>query len=159
MRRDVSFRPLVPLAALMAIVVCVSGMPSTADDGSADKPDQSAGTEESPGLDIELRTFMRVKLQLSSQILEGLCTGDLDLVEKGARSMSELSRAERWRVSNDPLYRQFSGEFREITQQLVQAAEEGNMDRATLKWMDATMSCMDCHRFVRGMHITGGGTR
>ena len=105
--------------------------------------------------ETELRNFMRKNLAASKKILEGLTTDDLDLVESGARKLHELSSAERWRVSNDPIYRQFSGDFREITQQLIKASEEGNADRAAMKWMDATISCLDCHRFVRGMHVAG----
>lgn len=105
--------------------------------------------------EVELREFMRKKLSASNLILEGLTTDDLDLVKTGARQLHELSSAERWRVSNDPIYRQFSGEFREITQQVIKAAEDGNSDRVAMKWMDATISCLDCHRFVRGMHVAG----
>jgi hypothetical protein len=104
---------------------------------------------------LALKEFMRKKLAASNQILEGLCTEDLALVKAGALQMQEMSNAERWRVSNDVMYRQFSADFREITQGLADAAEAGNADRVALKWMDATMSCLDCHRFVRGMRVAG----
>jgi hypothetical protein len=103
--------------------------------------------------DIPLREFMRAKLQSSNKILEGLVTDDPALVQKGAEELNALSNAERWRVSNDAMYRQFSGEFRRITQQLIDAGEKKNMDQAALKWVDATMSCIECHRFVRGIMI------
>lgn len=103
--------------------------------------------------DMPLRDYMRKKLEASNQVLEGLCTDDFGLIEQGARRLTEMSTSERWRVTNDPMYRQFSGDFREITQQLVEAAEKKNLDRATLKWVDATMACIDCHRFVRGIRI------
>jgi len=103
--------------------------------------------------DLPLRDYMRKKLEASNQILEGLCTEDSALVAEGARTLNEMSDSERWRVSNDPMYRQFSGDFRQITQQLAEAAEKKNLDRAALKWMDATMSCIDCHSFVRGIRI------
>jgi hypothetical protein len=104
-------------------------------------------------LDVELRTFMRRKLDASGKILEGLAIEDMSLIKEGARQLDELSAAERWRVSTNPLYRQHSAEFREIVQQLIKASEERNLDRAALKWMDATMSCIECHRHVRGMHL------
>jgi hypothetical protein len=104
-------------------------------------------------LDVELRTFMRRKLDASSKILEGLAVEDMALIKEGARQLDELSSAEKWRVSADPLYRQHSAEFREVVQQLIKASDERNLDRAALKWMDATMSCIECHRCVRGMHI------
>ncbi|MCA9053584.1 MAG: hypothetical protein KDA75_07090 [Planctomycetaceae bacterium] len=118
-----------------------------------DKARPEAKADDAPPAATELQAFMRKKLEASNQILEGLTTDDLGMVKDGARQLNELSRAERWRVSNDPIYRQFSGDFRETTQQLIKAAEDGNADRAAMKWMDATISCLDCHRFVRGMHV------
>ncbi len=102
---------------------------------------------------IELSEFMRRKLDASSQILEGLCTEDDALIRQGTATLQELGAAEKWRVSTDPMYRQFSSDFQEIVQQLTTAAEEENYDRVALKWMDATMCCIDCHRFTRGMLI------
>lgn len=121
----------------------------------ADQPkDQAEDKSDDKGRDdLPLREYMRVKLEASNLVLEGLCTDDSKLVERGARKLHEMSTSERWRVINDPMYRQFSADFREITQQLVEAAEKKNLDRAALKWMDATMGCIECHRFVRGIRI------
>lgn len=102
-----------------------------------------------------LREFMRRKLAASNKILEGLVIEDTRLIREGAQTLNEMSSAEKWRVSNDAMYRQFSTEFRRITQKLDDAAREGNLDQAALKWFDATLSCMECHRFVRGMLVTG----
>jgi len=142
------------MSAAMVTAVFAGGWYAT---GAEDKPQP---TEEQKNQDVEsgrddlpLREYMRKKLAASNQILEGLCTEDSALVLQGAQTLSEMSTSERWRVTNDPMYRQFSGDFREITQQLVEAAEKNNMDRAALKWMDATMSCIDCHKFVRGIRI------
>ena len=120
-----------------------------------DQPDATtaAPPAEEGREDLPLRDYMRQKLEASNQVLEGLCVDDPAMVKEGAVKLNEMSQSERWRVSNDAMYRQFSGDFREITQQLVDAADEQNMDRAALKWMDATMSCIECHRFVRGIMI------
>lgn len=148
------------LTAVFLVVCAATVVGFLASHGAADDPAKKATTDPAKPNpeavnETELRNFMRKKLAASNEILEGLTTDDLDLVESGARKLHELSSAERWRVSNDPIYRQFSGDFREITQQLIKASEEGNADRAAMKWMDATISCLDCHRFVRGMHVAG----
>lgn len=106
-----------------------------------------------PPLDRELQRFMRQKLSASNDILAGLCTEDLAQVAKAARQLQSMSHAEAWQVRNDPIYRQFSNEFRQTTDDLIKAAESDNLDRTLLKWMDATMGCVDCHRFVRGVRI------
>ncbi len=102
-----------------------------------------------------LQTFMRAKLTASTKILEGLAIDDLDLVREGAVEMNKMSSAEQWRRHDDMLYRQFSAEFRRTTQDLIDAAKEGQIDRAALKWMDATMSCIECHRYVRNKLVAG----
>jgi len=113
-----------------------------------------AAEPKTPEAKQQLQIFMRKKLTASNAILEGLCTDDLALVAQGARELNQMSNAEKWRVRNDVLYKQFSGEFQKATGDLVKAAEEKNEDRALLKWMDATMSCVECHRFVRSLLIT-----
>lgn len=97
----------------------------------------------------ELRAFMRTKLKASNQILEGLALEDMALIEEGAKTLAEMSSVEKWRVSQDAMYRQFSTEFTRNANKLVEAAKERNIDRAALRWMDTTMSCLECHRFVR----------
>jgi hypothetical protein len=106
--------------------------------------------------EIALSEFMRQKLEASSQILEGLCTEDPALIRLGTQKLQEMGAAEKWRVSTDPMYRQFSGNFEEIVQQRNEAVDDENFDRGALKWMDATMCCIDCHRFTRAMLIVDG---
>ena len=101
----------------------------------------------------EVNHFMRLKLAASSKILEGLATEDFTLIKEGAREMNKMSSREKWRVTNDALYRNFSGDFQRVTKDLIEAADEENLDRAALKWMDATMSCIECHRYARGIMI------
>lgn len=110
-------------------------------------------TAKAPDAEAELREFMRRKLSASTEILEGFCVDDMQLVIQGAKQLQAMSEAEAWRVSNDVMYKQFSNEFRQIATDLIKAAEEKNPDRAMLKWVDATVSCLDCHRFVRGMRV------
>lgn len=106
---------------------------------------------------LVLAVFMRQKLQASSRILEGLATEDMELVAAGAREMNRMSTAEKWRVSNSALYRQFSEDFQRNTADLIKAAEDKNLDKSALKWIAATMNCIDCHRFVRNDLITEEG--
>lgn len=135
------------VVGLLGALVCCGLMAPCGDTAAADdKPAEKAKN-------AELSVFMRKKLEASNKILEGLCTEDMSLVQEGASALRELSTAEKFRVSNDVMYRQFSTEFQSLTQELIKAAESGNQDRVALKWMDATMSCMDCHRFVRGMRV------
>lgn len=120
--------------------------PSWGQDAKAAKPKPGAD-------DVQLRTFMRQKLEACHQILEGIATDNGPLVKSGADTLTELSNAEKWRVSNDVMYRQFSDEFQRTAKKLSAAADKGNFDDVTLKWIDATLKCVECHKFVRGMRI------
>lgn len=119
------------------------------------QPPVKAPAESEADAPMDLRHFMRKKLRASERILEGLAVEDFDLIKEGAKELNTMSSAERWRVSNDVMYKQFSTDFRQVTSELVKAAESKNLDRAALKWVDATMACIDCHRFVRGLMIAG----
>ena len=101
-----------------------------------------------------LSKFMREKLKFSNNILEGLVTEDYDLMATGAMKLQKMSSAEKWRVSNDAVYRHWSVEFRRITGKLQDQAKKKKLEWATLTWIETTMSCIECHRHVRSMLIT-----
>jgi hypothetical protein len=105
--------------------------------------------------DLELAKFMRKKLEASTDILEGLTTEDSELVVRGARILVEMSSAEKWQVKHDVMYKQFSADFQRSATSLLDAAEKKNFDTATLKWIDTTMRCLECHKFVRGARLVG----
>lgn len=96
------------------------------------------------------KEFMRAKLELSQRLLEGLATEDYEfLVAKGTR-LSAMSREAGWRVFENPEYDQQSATFRRHVDSLVKASKEKNLDAATLAYVRMTMSCVDCHKLVRG---------
>ncbi len=97
-----------------------------------------------------MEAFMRKKLDASSKILEGLCQEDAALIKEGADALSAMSKVEVWNVLTDADYREHSREFRDNAARVAQAAEEGDFDKAALRWFDVTMSCLECHDHVRG---------
>jgi len=105
------------------------------------------------------RAFMREKLQLAQQILEGLTTENYNLIETKATRLSAMSKGSNWRVFENPDYDQHSFTFRRHATALIKAAREHNLDAATLAYVQATMSCIDCHKFVRGKLIGDSGVR
>ncbi|MBC8115753.1 MAG: hypothetical protein H7062_15315 [Candidatus Saccharimonas sp.] len=99
--------------------------------------------------DLSLSAFMRKKLDASSQILEGLTTEDAELIQKGAKTLTELSKTEKWQILSDPEYREYSLDFRINARKLADAADKGNFDNAALQWFDAMKNCIECHQHVR----------
>ena len=107
-----------------------------------------------------LAKFMRAKLTASSQILEGLCTEDYEAIQTGAEKLKSMSNEERWRVSNDAIYRQHSAEFRDAVENILTAAKEKkNLDSAALAWTKTTLSCIECHRWVRNTLVAEQGKK
>lgn len=117
-----------------------------------------AGGKQQQDADAALSEFMRQKLEASNQILEGLVTEDFDLVGKGAEKLQEISSSEQWRISNDALYRQYSGEFQRIAKRLEQTAKDKKLEAATLTWIETTMGCIECHKYARSILIAAEPT-
>jgi hypothetical protein len=97
----------------------------------------------------EMSKFMREKLSASSDVLEGLTTENFELIASGAKRMRQLSAAEKWQISNDASYRQFSNQFRRVMEQLETKATEKKLEGAALSWIEGTMTCIECHKWVR----------
>lgn len=100
-----------------------------------------------------LRDFMQVKLKHSQDILAGLVSDDLDKVAKGAQELSLLSQAESWQVFQTEDYLLHSREFRRSADALRDAAKKNNMDAAALAYVDTTLKCVNCHKYVRGVRM------
>ena len=96
------------------------------------------------------KEFMREKLELSQKALEGLALEDFDLIAAKARRLGAMSKEADWRVFENPDYDQQSILFRRQVDALANAARDINLDVATLAYVRMTMSCVDCHKLVRG---------
>lgn len=96
------------------------------------------------------KEFMRDKLELSQRVLEGLATEDFDLIIAKGTRLSAMSQEANWRLFENPDYDQQSVIFRRHVSSLVKAAKDKNLDAATLAYVRMTMSCVDCHKLVRG---------
>lgn len=96
--------------------------------------------------------FMRLKLDYSKQVLEGLTMENYETIIKSARALKRLSEAAEWEVPTIPNageYIVFTTEFQRLTDELVKKAREKNMDGATLAYLRLTMNCVNCHKYVR----------
>jgi hypothetical protein len=93
--------------------------------------------------------FMRAKLGHSQHVLEGLSLEDYDLIARGAQELALASQASSWQVLQTEEYARQSGEFRRSCDSLRSAAKAKNLDGAALAWMEVTMKCIQCHKYVR----------
>ena len=96
------------------------------------------------------KEFMREKLELTQGVLEGLAVENYDLIIVKGAKISAMTKEMDWRIFENPNYEQQSTTFRRHVDSLVKAAREKNLDAATLAYVRVTMSCVDCHKLVRG---------
>ena len=102
-----------------------------------------------------LRDFMRVKLSHSQKVLEGLTTQDFDMIAKNSQAMSLLSLETNWQVLQTAEYLDRSKDFRRTADALTEAAKKKNLDGAALAYVEMTMNCINCHKYVRGVRMAG----
>jgi hypothetical protein len=148
-----SARHLITLAGLfVAACACLGVNPSEGRDEK--EPAAEPASPAKPGLKkAAMKAFMRQKLTSSQEILEGLAMEDFELIEKGARQLKVMSVAAEFMVLKDPLYAEYADDFRRTVNKMEKAAKEKRIDGATLGYLDTTMNCVECHKYVRNVLI------
>lgn len=96
-----------------------------------------------------LKPFMQRKLDHSKSVLEGLATEDFAMIAKNSQALSLLSQESNWNVLNTEEYLQQSRDFRRAVNSITEAAHAKNIDRATLGYIDLTVRCVGCHKYLR----------
>lgn len=96
-----------------------------------------------------IREFMRQKLTHSQSVLEGLAVEDYDQILSNAKKLIAMSQEGAWGVLGGSDYAELSQNFRRNAEALVKAANLASLDGATLAYVRVTMSCVECHKYVR----------
>jgi cytochrome c556 len=93
--------------------------------------------------------WMKQKLDRSKDILEGLSTGDFDKVAKAAQALRLLSKIEAFARGGTPGYRKQLENFEDATDEIVNQANNDNLEGVTLAFHQLTSSCVKCHKQLR----------
>lgn len=96
-----------------------------------------------------LSHFMQRKLEHAQGVLEGLSTGDLDLVAANADKLGLLCIDEDWNLVKSEEYVDRSTAFRRTIATLAKAARDKKLERAELAYVDLVGQCFSCHEVVR----------
>ncbi|MDZ4847874.1 MAG: hypothetical protein SGI77_01145 [Pirellulaceae bacterium] len=110
------------------------------------KSQSSYGQE--PG-QAKTSTFMRLKLEPTKAVLEGIALADYEMITKNAGTIRNLMLDENWMVMQTEDYRRQSEEFRKSVEQLRDAASNKNIDGAMLAYVQMTIRCVQCHKTLR----------
>jgi hypothetical protein len=97
----------------------------------------------------QLKPIMQLKLEYSQAILAALAIEDYDKLAQNAQKLSLLSLESNWNVLTTEEYIQQSAAFRRACGVIKEAAHEKNVDRAALGFMDLTVRCVECHKYMR----------
>ena len=79
---------------------------------------------------------------------------DFDQVVQGARALRLLTENEQWRVSPNIAYVRYTEEFVRLAEALEAEGKAQDIDGATLNYVNLTINCVNCHKFVRDQRIT-----
>ncbi len=101
----------------------------------------------------QVAKFMRAKLEHAEKLLEGLTTEDYELLVKESQALVLLSEAAEWQVLQTSDYAEQSAEFRRAADGLKKAGRDKNLDAAALRFVDVTLKCVHCHKYVRSVRL------
>jgi hypothetical protein len=99
--------------------------------------------------DKKVSELMKKKLQHSQKVLEGVVTNDFKLISKHAEELIDISKQAEWRAIKSKRYELHSDEFRRDADKLIKNAKEKNTDAAALTYVEMTLTCVRCHKYVR----------
>ena len=102
-----------------------------------------------------LDRVMREKLEHAQQILAAIVVEDFETVEAEARALARLTEASAWSVFRTPEYKGHSADFLRASEALVEAARQRTIDGAALEYVNLTLKCVQCHKYVRGARVAG----
>ena len=111
---------------------------------------RSQGQEPSP----KVADLMRKKLTHAQKVLEGIAVNNFDQIGRSAEELILISKSAEWRVINSPQYEVHSNGFRRAAESLIEKAKDKNVDGAALAYVDLTLSCVKCHKYVRDTRMT-----
>jgi hypothetical protein len=102
-----------------------------------------------------VKEVMQLKVACSMKVLVGITLEDYELIANNARQLVELSNKTNWYSRQVPEYELFLNEFRRNAQDLKKAGQEKNLDSASRAYVQMTLSCVSCHKFIRKSPETG----
>ncbi len=97
----------------------------------------------------KVKALMRRKLTNAQGILEALALNDLARAGKHAEDLLLVRKDPHWKVFKTERYETWSEDFRRGAEGIVRAAREKNLEAAKLQYLGMTLTCFNCHAYVR----------
>lgn len=96
----------------------------------------------------EEQQIMDHKLSHSQDILASLAKEDFASMAASAEELMDLTE-EQWVVNETPEFRAHLKNFWVVLEGLKTSAESEDLDEATVAYMQMTLSCVKCHKYLR----------
>jgi cytochrome c556 len=91
---------------------------------------------------------MRDKLEHSQKVLEAVVTSNWAQLDREARALAKATQDPAWSVLQMPEYVRYSQAFLRATDNLTAAAEQRDLEAASLGFISLSTSCVSCHRYL-----------
>lgn len=117
----------------------------------ADVRSQERPPERAP--EVRDKNVMKFKLYYAQGALEAIATENYSLLATNAQKLGALTKQVSWRIRHTPEYERLTTDFRRQTDALAKAAKDKNVDAATVAYFQMTVSCVTCHRYLRGREV------
>jgi hypothetical protein len=121
--------------ALVMAMICVTA--------SSDEPARKKPAE------LYVSGWMKLKLEYSQNILEGVAKADYDSIVRNGEGMQALTTIEAFMRGKMPGYAFQIEQFRDATEELIAQAKKDNLEGSALAFTKITLSCVSCHKKLR----------
>ncbi|HLE72256.1 MAG TPA: hypothetical protein VJH87_21435 [Vicinamibacteria bacterium] len=95
-----------------------------------------------------VKTLMKAKAGYAHRLLDAVVLGELETARDQAFRLKAVAATADWSVMDTPEYVRESETFIRATDRLLQSAASKNPEAVALAYMDVTLSCVHCHRYV-----------
>jgi cytochrome c556 len=99
------------------------------------------------------QSVMEQKLSRAQGILSGLAKEDFAAISRESTDLLALAQ-QQWIEHDTPEYRAQLKDFWITLEGIDASAKEKNLDGATLGYMQLTLSCVKCHKYLRSTQQT-----
>jgi len=106
-----------------------------------------------PGQGPALDRVMRQKLQHAQKILEAVVISDWVSLEANSRELERLTSDPSWTILRYPEYAQRSAAFTRAIRTLHTAAAQRDLEATPRAYIDVTLQCVECHRYLARTRI------
>ena len=99
----------------------------------------------------KVKELMTLKLEHHQKLLAALVMNDLPNAAKHAADLQKVRQDVAWMIVKTPQYEIWSKEFTSSADKVIKAATEKNPDAAKLGYLEMSLSCFNCHTYVRDL--------